>query len=63
VLHQHLSAAAEVGVDDLDVRDPEYGVLRDEDVADNFSRLRRVLTLLADHYLSGSRDRWFSPPS
>jgi hypothetical protein len=34
-----------------------------EDVADNFSRARRVLTFITDRYLFESRQRWFPPPA
>lgn len=34
-----------------------------QDVAENFSRARRVLTFVTDQYLFGSRERWFSPPA
>jgi hypothetical protein len=34
-----------------------------DDVADRFSRARRVLNFITDRHLFATRDRWFSPPS
>src|ERR1700716_2286272 len=40
VVEQQLAATAKVGIDDLDVRNPERGVLRHEDLADRLGLAR-----------------------